>query len=190
MQHQVEAGVFLKPRWRALLAAALLFCSVCLSACGGERQPIQVDLGGLTARCAGQRERALLCVFWATWCEPCVAEIPDLIALHAENAANLEIVAVSLDAFLAGPAEATRKVAGFLDETPVPYENLVFVGSQDELFTRFEMPGGIPYAILYDRDGRVRERFAGRVNLTRLQDALEHEALREDGNFSGSHDDA
>jgi peroxiredoxin len=54
---------------------------------------------GKTARLADYRGRVVLVVFWATWCSPCVAELPTLKAIHAEfaNDARMVIVSLSLD---------------------------------------------------------------------------------------------
>ena len=59
-----------------------------------------------------------------------------------------------------------------LRRTPTPYENLLFTGAQDPLFDRFELPGGVPYALLYDHDGSVLERFPGRVKPGVVEAAL------------------
>jgi hypothetical protein len=52
-------------------------------------------------------------------------------------------------------------VQEFLKQTPVPYAQLVYVGSQDALFNTFELPGAIPCALLYDAQGRLLQRFDG-----------------------------
>ena len=46
------------------------------------------------------QEEPLLLVFWATWCTPCITEIPVLRELHDDPSLQLQIVSVSLDAFL------------------------------------------------------------------------------------------
>ena len=165
---------------RLLAAAGLL-----LGACGVQaaRQPRLVGLAELESRVRGPRERALLLVFWATWCEPCVAEIPALVALEARSAGALEIVAVSLDAFLHAPDASLALVRQQLAKTPAPYEQLVYIGGQDPLFAAFDLPGGIPYAILFDRDGRPLQRFQGPVAATAVQAALAASA----GSAQGEH---
>jgi thiol-disulfide isomerase/thioredoxin len=139
---------------------------------GAAAPTARTNLAQLAERVQARHDRPLLLVFWATWCEPCVAEIPDLVTFHTQRAAEIDIMAVSLDAFLHGVEASQQKVDAFLGETHVPYENVLFTGSQDELFTHFSMPGGIPYAILFGADGNVLERFAGRVDVARLQRAL------------------
>ncbi|UCE03464.1 MAG: TlpA family protein disulfide reductase [Candidatus Latescibacterota bacterium] len=156
-------------RVRPLAAAVLLAV-----ACGGRdaSAPRILELSDLQARVHATRDKALLVVFWATWCDPCVEEIPDLVELHAHRSMELEILGVSLDAFLNTTEKSMQLVQEQLQRTPTPYENVLFVGAQDPLFDSFDMPGGIPYALLYDRNGQILERFPGRVKLDVVEAAL------------------
>ncbi len=126
----------------------------------------------MRARVQGPRQRALLVVFWATWCKPCVEEIPDLVAMQAKHEDVLEILAVSLDAFLHPPERSLALVQTQLQQTPTPYTNVLFMGSQDALFAAFQLPGGIPYALLFDAAGREVRRFNGKVRPDELDLAL------------------
>jgi thiol-disulfide isomerase/thioredoxin len=122
-----------------------------------------VDAAGLATRLDAARGAPLLLVFWATWCKPCVDEIPQLVELHRQGPDGLRVLAVSLDSFLAGAEKTPGVVRAFLDATPTPYDHLLYMGSQDALFDTFELPGSIPYAILYDARGAVVGRFEGAV---------------------------
>ena len=162
----------LKPRASRHLALGALLLG--LGACGGPAgpPPALVDLEQLQARVRSQRPRALLIVFWATWCKPCVEEIPALVATHSRHQADLEILAVSLDTFLNTNERSLALVEAQLQQTPTPYENVLFTGSQDGLFEAFELPGGIPYAMLFDATGRLVRRFNGQVSAAELGTAL------------------
>jgi len=148
-------------RVAVLAAAAVLF-----AACGGREAPPPraIELPELLARVQSERAQPLLVVFWATWCEPCVAEIPDLAALHRQAAGRLEILGVSLDAFLHPLDQSADLVRQQLRKTPAPYENVLFSGKQDALFAALDLPGGIPYAILVGARGQVLRRFTGQVD--------------------------
>lgn len=176
MHDQVAQG-FLSRRLSGVLCAALAG----FSACGGESAPetTLLDLPQLQARVAAPRSHPLLLVFWATWCEPCVAEMPDLAALHGRQAGALDILGVSLDAFLHPAEKSLSLVTELLTCTPMPYENVVFVGKQDELFAAFDLPGGIPYAVLYDGKGRELRRFAGNVEPAVVEELLAGAAASE-----------
>ena len=158
------------PRLGAMLLAALIG----LGACGGNGDPTPpaVGLEQLQERTRSPRDRPLLLVFWATWCDPCVAEIPDLVALQARHPDELEILSVSLDVLL-HPLEKSRAlVQAQLERTPTPYEHCIYVGMQDALFAAFELPGGIPYALLFDAGGKLVRHFNGRVPVEELEQLL------------------
>jgi thiol-disulfide isomerase/thioredoxin len=159
-------------RGSARLAPALLVLAIA-AGCGrgADAPPATVDTPALQARLQASRGRPTLLVFWATWCKPCVEEIPDLVALHREAPNGLQIVAVSLDHFLSGD-KAAAVVADFLRAQPLPYEQLVYLGSQDGILIPFDLPGSIPYAILYDAAGQPVRRFEGRTAAAEVRAAL------------------
>jgi thiol-disulfide isomerase/thioredoxin len=134
--------------------------------CGGAAAPgpAHIDAGHLKERLEARRGHPTLLVFWATWCKPCVAEIPALTALHAEAPGGLTVLAVSLDGFAANPDESSQAVARFLREQPTPYDQLLYVGPPNALIESFQLPNSIPYAILYDAKGTAVRRFAGPVS--------------------------
>jgi thiol-disulfide isomerase/thioredoxin len=160
----VEASVVTFAARRAL-APAILASVLGVAGCALQPAtvfaPERVDVAALQKRLESARGTPLLLVFWATWCKPCVEEIPDLVALQQQSGDHLHILAVSLDSFLSGGDRAPAVVQEFLKKTPVPYAQLVYVGTQDALFDTFDLPGSIPYALLYDAQGHVLQRFDG-----------------------------
>ena len=120
------------------------------------------------------RGRPVLLNFWATWCAPCVQELPDLARLSREwsRENGPEVLGVSLDSWVyADPGEVEPKVRRQLLDLGVDYDNLIYSGEQDPLLNRFEFPGPIPYSILYDRTGKVVFRQDGTVNLDEVRRA-------------------
>jgi len=144
-----------------LLLAALGSAAGCGSGAPASQPPARVDARQIQAHLAAERGHPVLLSFWATWCRPCVEEMPALTRLHRERPGGLRVVAVSLDAFLAGDDDAPRVVDEFLRATPAALDHLVYSGSQDALFGAFELPGIIPYAILFDAAGVEIHRFEG-----------------------------
>jgi thiol-disulfide isomerase/thioredoxin len=130
-----------------------------------------VDATALKQRVAASSGHPLLLVFWATWCKPCVEELPDLVALQQEAPSGLHIIACSLDDFLSGDSTQTI-VAEYLRGHPAPLDHVIYRGSQDAVFDAFELPGNIPYSILYDAKGSVVQRFTGGVQPGAVHAAL------------------
>ena len=98
---------------------------------------------------------------WATWCVPCVAEIPELRAVAAALGPEVALAGVSMDDMI---PEATReKVILFLDKQKVGYPNLYYRGNSDDLTRYFRFEGEIPVTIAFDRKGKEVWRHQGAI---------------------------
>lgn len=116
------------------------------------------DPDGAPVRLADFRGKPLLLNLWATWCAPCVKEMPTLDALAAREEGKLQVVTVSADldgrekveAFLA--ARRFRSLEGWLDPDMA-------------LMTALGI-GTLPATILYDAEGREVWRVIGAEDWT------------------------
>ena len=93
--------------------------------------------------------KVVLVDFWATWCGPCVAEIPNMLEQYEKyHAKGFEVVGISLD-------EEKDKVDAFVSEKKIPWP-IIYAGKgwQDPV-AQFYGISGIPQLILIGRDGNV-----------------------------------
>ncbi len=122
------------------------------------------DLAGKKVDLASYRGRVVAVNFWATWCGPCRAEIPELTEVwktHREGC--FELLGVAEDSGSA--AQIARKAA----ELGIPYP--VLVDSEGTVGDRFRV-AGYPNTFLIDKDGKVAKVFSGAVNKEELERAL------------------
>lgn len=81
--------------------------------------------------------------FWATWCGPCVANIPHLNELHTKHAGDGLVIVALTD-------QSERGIASFLDSTPMDYT----IGAGSDTFRAYGVTG-IPHAFVLGRDGTI-----------------------------------
>lgn len=108
-----------------------------------------------------RRGSVLLVNFWASWCSPCLKEIPALMALSDEyRSAGFELIAVSLDDPDMGDAQIRslmdRFLPGFTTYARLDYEMSTPVAVIDPAWNEI-----VPTSYLLDRDGRVAAKIQG-----------------------------
>jgi cytochrome c biogenesis protein CcmG, thiol:disulfide interchange protein DsbE len=99
---------------------------------------------------------------WATWCAPCVREMPALQRLHeALGPRGLRIVAVSVDAppaLLEALGRTRAEVREFADRFGITFT--VLHDPSGEIQSRYQV-NGLPTTFIIDRDGRIRRKLLG-----------------------------
>ncbi|MEP7307546.1 MAG: redoxin domain-containing protein [Acidobacteriota bacterium] len=103
------------------------------------------------------RGKVVLVNFWATWCPPCRAEIPDLVALQAQYRDQLQIIGVSQDE---GSIEVVQR---FAEQQRMNYPIVMMT---PELEKAFAGVSALPTSFLLDREGRIVQRHVGMLNAT------------------------
>ena len=118
------------------------------------------DLSGTRHRLQDYRGKVVLVNFWATWCEPCRAEMPTLQALKR----RLEETAPGAFVILAvNYGESAGRVEGYLQKTPLEFALLLDPFTE---VVRAWRPSVLPASYLIGRDGRVRYRVIGEYDWT------------------------
>jgi thiol-disulfide isomerase/thioredoxin len=118
---------------------------------------IPVDLTGLK-QVLTPNGKPIVVNHWATWCDPCVDELPRLVRSAAGVADIGEFLGLSWDLFdhPGDPAVVARKVAGFADSVGVGYGSVLFTGKPDELFSALNLSSQlIPQTHVIAPDGTV-----------------------------------
>ena len=121
----------------------------------------------------GTAPRPLLVNFWATWCEPCRTEFPDLVKIDAEfRARGLEFVVISVDdvsEIKSGVPEFLRRMRA---EMPAYLLNAT---DTDTAVTSVDPTWGgeLPATFLFDRGGKVAFKHTGIVKPAELRAAIE-----------------
>ena len=113
------------------------------------------DLDGRTITTDDLRGKVILVNFWATWCGPCRAEIPDLIKLQARYPDHLQVIGVSADE---GPVQV---VEDFATEFGINYP---IVLSTPELGRAFPGVMALPTSFIIDPEGRVVQTHVGLIS--------------------------
>ncbi len=116
------------------------------------------DVEGLARKSGEWAGKVLVINFWATWCPPCVHEIPMLIQVQKDQGdAGLQIIGVALDK----PAD----VKAFADDFKINYP--ILVGSKDAITLTQKLGNQyttLPYTIFVDRKGIARVLHSGDLN--------------------------
>jgi thiol-disulfide isomerase/thioredoxin len=111
------------------------------------------DLRGHTVRISDYRGKVVLLNFWATWCPPCRAEMPDLVKWQREFAdKGLQVIGITY------PPTKLREVRRFIRSIKVNYPILLGAIKTKTLFDSVE---ALPITVVIDREGNVRERIEG-----------------------------
>jgi peroxiredoxin len=106
------------------------------------------DIQGRTIRTADYRGKYVLLDFWATWCGPCVAELPRLQAAHRTyHDAGFEIIGISLD-------ESKDAVVDFVKSRKIPWPQVHNAGGATDLVQAFGVIS-IPATYLIDPQGTI-----------------------------------
>jgi len=134
-----------------------------------------IDLDGLkkVLQRDPKDERPLLVNFWATWCDPCREEFPDLVKVDADyRSKGLNFVAVSLDDI----SDVKSIVPKFLKEMKAEMAVVLLNVNDPEPAIKAvdaTWDGQLPATFLYDKQGKVVFKHFGRIDAVELRNAID-----------------
>ncbi len=159
------------PGWRAFMPVWVAF-TLLLAGCGGSGGVTRLAVGaqvpefslpsldGAEVESSSLQGKTVVLNFWATWCQPCLKEIPELKELAADG--RVEVVGIALD------EEGERAVRPFVERHGMSYT--ILLGDQ-EVFQRM---GGfsIPYTLVLDPSQQVVNIYRGPATRADVEEDL------------------
>ncbi|MET0255186.1 MAG: TlpA disulfide reductase family protein [Luteibacter sp.] len=148
---------------RTLAIAALALAAPAIAAPAATPQLKVTTLDGKPFDLAAQRGKWVIVNYWATWCVPCIKEMPDISAFVQ---GRKDVTAIGL----AFEDTDAKEIQAFVAKHPVAYPIAqldVMAPPKD-----FDTPKGLPTTYLIAPDGHVAQRFVGPVTGQKLSEAV------------------
>ena len=159
---------------RVIVFAAMMTAFSPASVLGQEQVAPQFtlkDLNGRTVRLSDYQGKVVLINFWATWCPPCRAEMPDLVRLQREHGKEgLQIIGVTY------PPEKKERVRRFARSLKVNYP--IILGTR-QFKARFSSDETLPLTIVINRDGKVSDIISGILLRQEVEEKIKPLLIKE-----------
>ncbi|NMB75770.1 MAG: TlpA family protein disulfide reductase [Myxococcales bacterium] len=150
--------------WMGAVLAAVAACSSAVRPDAGLAANRSVgefslrDLNGRRVRLSEHQGKVILLSFWATWCEPCQNELPQLGKIwERHRSRGFELLSINVDP--PDAENAVREIAGRLK-----LEFPVLLDSAGDVVNRYNPRLELPYSVLLDRAGRIHSVHQGYVS--------------------------
>jgi thiol-disulfide isomerase/thioredoxin len=105
----------------------------------------------------------LIVNFWATWCPPCLEEIPDLVAIK-ESRKDVQVIGIAME------FQDDKQVMQFADGMFVNYP--IVLGDR-KISASIGQVDGLPTTFIYDPQGRLAERHVGKITRKQIERLIE-----------------
>ncbi len=131
-------------RWSRVVWGGILLLGLVLPAVAAEGFMLK-DMEGKTHSLSGYKGKWVVVNYWATWCPPCLEEIPDLIALH-EKRKDMVILGVALE------YKDAKEVRAFVDDNLMSYP---IVLGDDKLIQQIGPADVLPTTYIFNPQGQL-----------------------------------
>ncbi len=156
------------PMW--LTGLFLMLMALMLMAPGVQAADFKVtDTTGKTHTLSGYKGKWVLVNYWATWCPPCLEEIPDLIDLHENKKNNLVVIGIAMD------YRDPKQVTDFADGLLVTYP--IVLGTA-KVINQIGPVQGLPTTYLYNPEGKMVAQQVGAVTREAVESFIRGKAVR------------
>ncbi len=121
------------------------------------------DTAGKSQPLSQFQGKPLIVNFWATWCAPCVQEMPELNQLAVDNAAQgIQVIGIGID--------TPSNIVEFGNRLKISYPLYSAGMSGTDLSRNFgNKAGGLPYTVLIGADGQVKKTYLGKLKFEELK---------------------
>ena len=125
------------------------------------------DIPGARRQFSYFKGKVLVVNFWATWCAPCRAEMPELVKAYGEyRGRGVEFVGAANE-----PRSAKAKVREFVQGMDIAFP--VWLEASEEHLTALGVGPGLPATVIVDAQGRVAARISGVTDAAQLRELLD-----------------
>lgn len=156
----------------AAIVAAAVFCSAAQTPVGAKgRRVKEIDLGSL-AKLIKPSGKPLLINFWATWCDPCREEFPDLVKIDAAYKGKIDLITVSLDDLADIDGDVPKFLAEMKAEMPAYLLHTNDESAAIQLVSK-DWAGNLPLTVFFDASGKLAYQRNGKLRYDTVKENID-----------------